>query len=92
MKIYIIIIGEYEDQHIGFSSEDLDAVINFIYEHFNCKNDYEEFNIMECWEDNKQVFVYGEHMNDVVCSKSNITKEELLSDIMKYMNEEQNEI
>jgi len=86
MKIYIVIIGEYEDQHIGFGSDNLDAVINFIYEHFNCKDDYEEFNIMECWENNKQMFVYGESMSDVVCSKSNITKEELSMDVLCYVN------
>jgi len=84
MKIYVVIIGEYEDQHVGFVSNDLDNIVDYIYTHFNCNDTYKEFNIMECWEDDKQLFVYGDNYHDIVYCKSKFDKEELKLDLIKH--------
>lgn len=82
MKIYIVTIGDYEANHNDLVTTDFviatDKIMDIL---INNHGVYDRFSSLECWEDGKQLYEYGDWCHDIAGVKSNVTREELVSDI-----------
>ena len=82
MKIYIITVGDYENNCNEFVTIDFNEVVDkILFILANNKGSWNGFTSLECWEDGKQLYEYGDWCHDITGIKSNITREELVSDI-----------
>jgi hypothetical protein len=82
LKIYIITLGDYEANHNELVTTDFDIAVDFVLKAVKENlRPYDNFNSLECWEDGKQLYEYGDWIHDITGVKKNITKEELLEDI-----------
>jgi len=82
MKIYIVTIGDYEANHNELVTLNFDVAVNKMIDVLtNNHGAYDNFSSLECWEDEKQLYEYGDWCHDITGIKRNITKEELLNDI-----------
>lgn len=91
MRIYIVTVGEYEDNCNGLCTMDYNKALEYFLEHYSPNNKsvlyHEEVASLEIWENDKKIGDYGEFTFDRSPNPCQITFAELKEDVEKHIRE-----
>lgn len=94
-KVYIVIVGEYDERRNQFATTDLGKAIDCILEHYNYHSRpeedrvsyFDEFNYLEIWNEKGLLYEYGAFISDKIYSGTQLSREELIEDIEEKIRE-----
>lgn len=88
MKMYITTHGSYEYKHVSLCTIDFDFAIQHFLNYYHEDEYWNSFNDIEVWENNENIFIYGDENHDIINYKKDLTYEEIKNDFMKRYEEE----